>query len=150
MNNNLKWSIYISKQIIMKRVTETFIRLLCNNKREEATHYDNNIVDNTAIIMDQWNHLIDRFWKQCQLDYYLDWLNRRITRYVKANLYQECIPMSNNPKIWIYVWIDSGEHKTENEEHLVLLSFVWKDWLLLLNINSMDLKWFCIVGFDCW
>ena len=37
----------------MKRVTETFIRLLCNNKREEATHYDNTIVDNTAIIMDQ-------------------------------------------------------------------------------------------------
>ena len=32
MNNNWKWSIYISKQIKMKRVTETFIRLFCNEK----------------------------------------------------------------------------------------------------------------------
>ena len=56
----------------MKRVTETFIRLFCNKKWEEATHDDNHIVDNTTIIMDQCKHLIDRFWKQSQLDYYLD------------------------------------------------------------------------------
>ena len=49
---------------------------------EESTHYDNHIVGNTTIIMDQWEYLIDRFWKQSQLDYYLDWLNKRITRYV--------------------------------------------------------------------
>ena len=49
---------------------------------EESTHYDNHIVNDTTIIMDQWEYLIDRFWKQSQLDYYLDWLNKRITRYV--------------------------------------------------------------------
>ena len=47
--------------------------------------------------MDQWKHLIDRFWKQNQLDYYLDWMNRRITRYVKISKYQECITTSSNP-----------------------------------------------------
>ena len=47
--------------------------------------------------MDQWKHLIDRFWKQSQLDYYLDWMNRRITRYVKISKYQECITTSSNP-----------------------------------------------------
>ena len=36
----------------MKRVTETFIRLFCNKKWEEATLYDTHIVNNTAIIMD--------------------------------------------------------------------------------------------------
>ena len=45
--------IYISKQKIMKRVTETFIRLLCNNKWEKATYDDNHIVNDTTIIMDQ-------------------------------------------------------------------------------------------------
>ena len=72
MNNNWKWSIYISKQIKMKRGTETFIWLCCNKKREEAAHDDNHIVGNTTIIMDQWKHLIDWFYKQYQLDYYLD------------------------------------------------------------------------------
>ena len=103
MKNNWKWSKYVSKHIIMKRVTEPFIWLFCNEKRKEATHYDNYIVGNTIIIINQWKHLIDRFWKQCQLDYYLDWLNRRITRYVRTNKYQECIPISNNPNKWIYV-----------------------------------------------
>ena len=83
---NWQWGIYISKQIIMKRVTETFIRLFCNKKWEEATHDDNHIVNDTTIIMDQWKHLIDRFWKQSQLDYYLDWMNRRITLYVKTHI----------------------------------------------------------------
>ena len=151
INNNWKWSIYISKQKIMKRVTETFIRLFCNKKREEATHYDNHIVGNTAIIiMNQWKHFIDRFWKQYQLDYYLDWLNRRITRYVKANLYQECIPMSNNPKIWIYVWIDSGEHKTENKDHLVF-ALLCMERLIVVTQHQFDgFEMVCIVSSDCW
>ena len=37
----------------MKRVTETFIWLCCNEKWEKATHDDNHIVGNTTIIMDQ-------------------------------------------------------------------------------------------------
>ena len=106
MNNNWKWRIYIWKQIIMKRVTETFIWLFCNEKREKATHDDNHIVNDTTIIMDQWKYLIDRFWKQSQLDYYLDWMNRRITRYVKTHL-PKMHSNSNNPNKWIYVWIDS-------------------------------------------
>ena len=106
MNNNWKWRIYIWKQIIMKRVTETFIWLFCNEKREKATHDDNHIVNDTTIIMDQWKYLIDRFWKQSQLDYYLDWMNRRITRYVKTHI-PKMHSNSNNPNKWIYVWIDS-------------------------------------------
>ena len=86
MNNNWKWGIYISKQIIMKKVTETFIWKLFIEKWEEATLYEKYIVNDTTIIMDQWKYLIDRFWKQSQLDYYLDWMNRRITRYVKTHI----------------------------------------------------------------
>ena len=37
----------------MKRVTEPFIWLFCNEKRKEATHYDNYIVGNTIIIINQ-------------------------------------------------------------------------------------------------
>ena len=37
----------------MKRVTETFIWIFCNEKWEKATHDDNHIVNNTTIIMDQ-------------------------------------------------------------------------------------------------
>ena len=37
----------------MKRVTETFIRLLCIEKWEEAAHDDNHIVNDTTIVMDQ-------------------------------------------------------------------------------------------------
>ena len=37
----------------MKKVTETFIWKLFIEKWEEATNYENHIVNNTAIIMDQ-------------------------------------------------------------------------------------------------
>ena len=50
---NAGLGLYISKQIIMKRVTETFIQILFIKKWGEATHDDNHIVDNTSIIMDQ-------------------------------------------------------------------------------------------------
>ena len=53
MNNNFKKCIYISKQIILKRVTEAFIWIVFIEKRKEATHYDNHIVGNMTIIMDQ-------------------------------------------------------------------------------------------------
>ena len=69
---------------------------------------------------------------------------------MKANLYQECIPMSNNPKIWIYVWIDSGEHKTENEDHLVF-ALLCMERLIVVTQHQFDgFEMVCIVSSDCW
>ena len=47
------------------------------SKRKGTTHCNNIIVGNTIVVIDQWKHLINGFWKQYQRHYYLDRLNRR-------------------------------------------------------------------------
>ena len=41
----------------MKTVIETFIWVLLSQKGEESTHYDNHIVGNITVVIDQWKIL---------------------------------------------------------------------------------------------
>ena len=81
---------------------ETFLWVFSSQKGK-TIHYDNHIVGNITVVINQWKHLSNGFWKQYQRHYYLNWLNKRKTRYVKTNKYQECIWISNNPNMEIWV-----------------------------------------------
>ena len=107
------------------------------------------IVGNITVVIDQWRHLINGFWKLYQRHYYLNWLNKRKTRYVKTNKYQECIWISNNSNMEICV-----------DRFRITYNWKWRAFgfallcmerlVVVTQHQSMDLKWFCIVGFDCW
>ena len=76
------------------------------SKREETTHYDNHIVGNITVVIDQWKHLINGFWKLYQLHFiWIDRINEKLDMWKQTNIknafeYQII-------HICKYVWIDS-------------------------------------------